>query len=155
MMNTNEIVETLGILMLIDFDAAHAYEEALENTNDSSFVKDSAAHVQLTLFRKDHQSHVFTLSERILGMGGNPPPHSNDFRAYIHKDFISPLNVGSSREIFETLQRNEQMVSNMYARALEQDLPEDIKTLLKKHFNDEQKHLGYIESVLELSPIAR
>lgn len=145
-MDTKRIAESLGALMLLDFDSAHAFEEAIENLKENDLKE------RFTVFRKDHQEHVYHLSKIIIGLGEEPPPHSTDFRVFSTRSLASPAAAADAEEILSLLQRNEQIMNDRYAGALSLDIPDPVQSLLSRYYADEKKHLAYIASVLSLTP---
>lgn len=148
-MDNKQLARTLGSLMLLDFDAAHAFEEAIENTE----VKD--VQEQFTLFRKDHQDHVFHISKMIVALGEEPPAHSTDFRVFSTKEIVSPRAASNTEERMRIMLLNETTLNDRYAEALRLDLPANIRSSVSHYFSDEQKHRAYISSALNLSPLPR
>jgi bacterioferritin (cytochrome b1) len=147
-MQKKELAHELGMLMLMDFDLAHAFEEAIET------VREEDIRTQFTRFRKDHQEHVFKLSRSIQELGEESPPHSTDPAVFSSGRIISPKNAPATRAVFETMYANEKVAGRSYARAIAlQDLPPATLLLLKEHFADEERHFAYIEAALSLSPL--
>jgi hypothetical protein len=148
-MDIHHIAEELGPLMLLDFDAAHAYEEAIEKLQPADIRE------QYTRFRIDHQDQVFGLSTLIKQLGEEPPAHSNDFSRYATDAIASPKEYAETRQIIDVMYRNEQLIGRRYAALLKTGLPAAVREGIQKGFTLEERHLAYMESLLSLSPIGR
>jgi rubrerythrin len=146
-MNTREFADQLGSLMLLDFDAAHAYEEAIEN------LKPADLREQFTRFRIDHQDQVYALSTLIKQMGEEPPPHSNDFQHYSSGGIASPKDLCETREIVDLMYRNEKQIGERYADLKGTELPTQVASAIQQGFVSQERHAAYMESLLSLSPL--
>ena len=50
------------------------------------------------------------------------------------------------------MQGNEKLTNRTYAKALEMIWPSDIHAVIQRNYADEQRHLAFIEQVLEERP---
>jgi rubrerythrin len=144
-MDTKQIINELGSLMKLDYDAARAYEQALEK------IHDQAIHHTLFKFLNDHHRHVTDLSNTIRSLGGEAPSPSPDIKGFMIEGFSSMRSMTGIKGALEAMRMNEKVTNKHYAAAAKMDFPESIRLLVENNYGDEQRHLAYIESALNVT----
>lgn len=136
-------VETLKSLMALDFDAAAAYEAAV-NRIDDGVAKD-----RLGEFMSDHQRHTQEIG-RIVRDLGEEPPTTGDFQAVLTQGKVVIGNMAGDKGILLAMKSNEDDTNKAYEQALlRTDLPSHIRSLLAGNLADERRHRAWIEQRLE------
>jgi rubrerythrin len=139
-----EIIQSLKNLAQLDIDAYHAYGQAIEE------IEEHAIRERLLVFQEDHRTHYLNLSEKITDLGGTPPEFSKDFKGYLLGGFTAIRSKTGTKGAIAAMQSNEQTTNKNYRQALEPELPRDIRELLELNYNDEKRHLAYVEEQLKL-----
>lgn len=143
-MKNNEIISELSKLVQLDVDAIVAYNEALKK------IEDLEVQAKIAEFRGDHYKHVDDLSEAITKLGGKPPKEEKDLKGYLIKGFTSLRSITGTTGSLKAMHTNEKLTNSIYEKTLcSIEWPADLKSLIQKNFQDEQKHLKYIEQILE------
>lgn len=141
-------VEQIRTLIKLDIDASRAYSNACENREVP------AIHRRLTGFRADHERHVLELSQLIRELGEEPPTPIANLSGYLMKKITSlrlmPA-IGNEARL-RVMRRSERMTVALYRKALECDLPREISEVLEQNLKDEERHLHYLDALLERRP---
>lgn len=138
-MDNKEIADRLKSLCQLDIDAIHAYKKANEHIDVAGIKK------TISQFQSDHERHVSTLSDMIRNYGGEPPEFSKDFKGFLLQAFASIRSVTGTEGALNALQGGEKMTTNAYSDAVSQDFPPMVLVLLRRNYEDERRHLNYIE----------
>ncbi len=101
-------------------------------------------------FQADHGRHVQDLSEMIKVYGEKPPEFSRDFKGFLLEAFASVRSLTGTKGALKALKSGEKMTNKQYAEAVPSDFPADVMTLLSRNFEDEKRHLDYIEHALNV-----
>ena len=148
-MDNAGLAKKLASLAQLDFDAAQAYNEAAPMVGKS----DSEIREHILLFYEDHKRHAKTLSDAISGLGELPPHFSIDIMGYAFEDVTLLLGATGTFGAMIALEQNEKLVAQAYADMLDDSdfskFPMDVQSIFKAYYDDEKRHLAYIESVLD------
>jgi rubrerythrin len=142
-MERNEIINHLNDLIQLDVDAVEAYEQVIKHLE-----YDDIAH-RFRDFQDDHKTHITTLSALVQELDGKPIKQKPDLKGYLMEGFTLLMSVAGSMAAMEAMQANEMTTNKRYARAAEMDLPEHIHKVIQTHHSQEQRHLRYIQQVIE------
>jgi rubrerythrin len=142
-MNKQEIIDMLIELAQLDFDATRAYEQAMENIDVPSI------HKQIAGFRDDHIRHIADLSAEIDRLGGKPPEISADIKGFILEGFTTIRSLTGTEGALKAMRGNELLTNSSYSSAFSADLPPDVKKVVERNYDDEKRHLRYIEDAIE------
>lgn len=145
-MENKEIVEKLSSLMKLDYDAAQAYEKAIENISETDIK------AKIRKYHDDHMRHVDNLSDLITRFGGTPPERSTGIRGLFLSGTTALTGLTGTGGALRGLQSGEKITNRSYSDAVHQDFPLDVKTVLENNFRDEQVHIDYINGMLETKP---
>jgi uncharacterized protein (TIGR02284 family) len=135
-------METLESLMQLDFDAVQAYTQAIER------IDHRAVREQLTAFRADHQRHIADLSECIRRFGGEPPERKRDFKGFLIEGFTAIRSMTGTEGALKAMQGNEETTNKHYREALDVAFPADVRALIERNYDDERRHLTYVDDAL-------
>jgi rubrerythrin len=140
---TQEILEGLDDLLQLDYDAAAAYEVAIERLQDRDYAS------QIAGFRLDHQRHIRQLRELIADLGGTvrtPPRAAGPFEVALR----SLGSLAGDRARLIAFRMNELQVRARYdayaARA--NAWPPHIKRVIDMGALDEERHYRWVTEVL-------
>jgi uncharacterized protein (TIGR02284 family) len=139
-----EIIDSLKSLARLDIDAYHAYGKAIAE------IKEVPISERLLVFQQDHRKHYLDLSEKLKELGGVAPEFSKDFKGYLLEGFTSIRSKMGIKGALKAMQSNEQTTNKKYREALEPEMPKDVRDLLEKNYDDEKRHLAYVEEQLKL-----
>ncbi len=141
-MDNKEIADKLISLCQLDIDAIHAYNKANGHI-DQMDIKNSVAK-----FQGDHERHVKELSDMIRSHGSEPPRFSKDFKGFMLQAFASIRSITGTEGALKALRSGEKMTNSAYNDAVSQDFPPLVMALLRRNYEDEQRHLNYIDQAL-------
>jgi uncharacterized protein (TIGR02284 family) len=142
-MDVKDTIDKLSELAQLDIDAVHAYDQAMEKVEHETVME------HLRQYREDHDRHVTELSALIRELGGEPPDHSPDFKGYFIEGFTSMRSVSGTEGALKATQTNEKLTNKKYDDARSLALDGQERDLIEKNFEDERRHLEYIEGALD------
>lgn len=142
MMDKQELIEELGSLAQLDIDAVHAYEQAIEKI-DLPVIRE-----HMMRYRDDHQRHVTELSAAIRELGGEPPEYSPDLKGFLISGFTSLRSMTGTEGALKAMLSNEKLTNKKYEQARDWP-PNAYQELILKNYEDERRHIGYIEAAIE------
>jgi uncharacterized protein (TIGR02284 family) len=142
-MDNKEIADKLISLCQLDIDAIHAYRKAHKNI-DQPDIKSTIAK-----FQSDHARHVKELSDMIRSYGSEPPAFTKDFKGFLLQAFATIRSVTGTEGALKALRSGEQMTNKAYDDAVSQAFPPMVMVLLRRNYEDEQRHLNYIDQALQ------
>ncbi len=138
-----EIAKKLINLAQLDIDAVEAYEQALKNIDVSNI------HRKISEFRDDHIQHIEDLSEIITALGETPPKRTKDIKGFLIAGFTAIRSATGTMGALKAMRGNEELTNRKYHEALEWELPTKIKHVVEKNYEDEKRHLRYIENKIK------
>lgn len=141
-MAQNDLNKELSNLIQLDIDAVHAYGQAIEE------IEDPAIRERITVFQSDHKEHIETLGKEIRALGDTPPDYSPDFKGYLIEGFTALRSKTGTKGALKAMKSNEELTNKKYDKARSMDLTPSVRTVIEKNYNDERRHLEYIESQL-------
>ncbi len=141
-MDNKEVADRLISICQLDIDAIHAYVKVNEHIEQSS-IRNS-----IGKFQNDHERHVKELSDLITNYGGNPPEFSKDFKGFLLQAFSSIRSITGTEGALKALRGGEMMTNRSYSDAVSQNFPPLVMVQLRRNYEDEQRHLAYIEQCI-------
>lgn len=143
-LSTESCAKVLKELAQLDVDAVFAYEQALEQ------IEESEIHEAIKSFKEDHLRHIEDLNRHLKNMGENPVEKSQDFKGFLIEGFTMVRALTGTQGALKAMESNEKTTNKSYKCAIKDnpDLPEEIMALLQKNYEDEKRHLDYIEKTL-------
>jgi uncharacterized protein (TIGR02284 family) len=150
---TDKIIEELNELIRYDYDAIGAFDAALDDIRELH-VRDP-----LVQFRGEHENHVSDLSEIVRRLGGDAADNPG-IKGVIRKTMTKVAGLGGPELTLKALRANEEVLNKTYAHHLSLDFPDDIKEIIRRNYQDEQRHLAWVDSALrtrlwEVQPAAQ
>ncbi|MHB1843572.1 MAG: DUF2383 domain-containing protein [Deltaproteobacteria bacterium] len=145
-MDDKVLCKELNSLIQLDIDAVNAYSMAIRNV-DLPLIAD-----QLTQFRGDHERHVTDLSEIVRRHGGQPPKVTPDFKGFLISGFTAIRSATGTEGALHAMKSNEGLTTSTYQKAVAKGFPADVIGVVQRNFEDEQRHLRYIEQCLRDRP---
>lgn len=137
-MNEKQTIEKLNDLIKLDHDAVAAYEEAIQRIDISSVS------MKLREFQNDHRRHITDLSQCVTRLGGQPEQKTS-IKGFFLKQMTSISASMGNEAALRAMQANEKLTNKSYAKAVQENWPADIRNIIEKNYQDEQRHLQQIE----------
>lgn len=145
-MDDKSLCKELNSLIQLDIDAIQAYGMALRNI-DLPVIAD-----QLRRFQADHQRHITDLSPIVVRHGGEVPKPTADFKGFVIAGFTAIRSATGTEGALKAMKTNELLTNSSYQKAVGMGLPADVATVVQRNFEDEQRHLLFIETTLRERP---
>ena len=141
-MDRDDAIEKLGDLMQLDVDAVRAYDEAIEKIDEEDI------RLQLGKYRDDHHRHVSELTSLINDMGGEAPEPKPDVKGKLIEGMTSLRSAMGTDAALKAMRMNEQLTNRTYENAMEWTVSTEAHDFIRRGYEDERKHLAYIEQAL-------
>lgn len=142
------LLQELNDLLRFDLDAEEAYRAAL------AAVADEAHRGLLAACREDHRRHAADLARLIRRLGGRPAGRSHFRPGAFTWGVRAVAGLGGDREILSVLRANEERGRDAYRRRAAGPWPAEVRGLLRRHAEDEARHLDGVEGLLHETPLA-
>ena len=142
-MNEKDLIAALSNLVQLDIDAAHAYYQAIKEIDDP-IIRD-----RLMKFQEEHRNHIDVLSKQIVGLGGQPPQPSKDFKGYVIEAFAAIRSFTGLKGALSAIKITEDITNRYYGEVVSWETPSEIKEVLRTYFSEEKIHLDYVVSNLQ------
>ena len=141
---TESSIETLlEDLVRLDYDAASAYQAAIDRLENQSFK------VTLGEFRDDHLRHTRELGECLRDMQKKVPTEG-DMKEVLAKGKVVIGGLMGDKAILQAMRTNEADTVTAYDRAVKfKDCPEQVLDVLERAQNDEHRHCEWILQTLK------
>lgn len=144
----SRILSRLNDLIALDIDAIEAYMASIKHIED-----DDVRHT-LAEFREDHQRHVRELSEVVRRFGGEPQTRP-DVKGFFLKGFTALTSSMGDAAALRAMRGNERLTTHTYEKALREEWPADVVSLIERNFADEKRHLATIDRFIRERPAKR
>ncbi|MFL5357990.1 DUF2383 domain-containing protein [Archangium sp.] len=137
----NRMIERLNDLIALDYDAVGAYEAAINRIDVESL------RMSLRGFQQDHERHIRDLSGVVTRLGGTPRTKP-DAKGFILKGFTAVTAMMGNEAALQAMRGNETLTNRTYRMALDEDWSDEARVIIQRNFEDEQRHLAFIETAL-------
>lgn len=135
--------DAIKALIELDYDAAEAYEAAIERL-DSKEYRD-----KIEQFRQDHLRHIRELSTLLRKHNEEPPTGPDMTKHYIAKGKVIIANLLGDETILSAMYTNEEDTNTAYNRVNDrEDMWDDAKTIIRTGLEDEKRHKKWLESMM-------
>lgn len=125
-------------LIQLDYDAADAYQAAIDRVENSSY------RTALAEFKRDHLRHITELGD-ILSSMGRTPPKEGDMKALLTKGKVVIAGLMGDEAILQAMRTNEADTNTAYERGVNfKDLQANIREVLQHGLADERRHCEWI-----------
>ncbi|MFO7551027.1 MAG: DUF2383 domain-containing protein [Haliea sp.] len=141
-MDSEQIIDDLGDLIELDYDAIAAYQAAIERLDTAAYKQ------QLTEFMGDHKRHVKELGEAVRNEGGTPPTEG-DAMKILTKGKVVLADLLGDEAILKAMRANEEVTNKKYEAAVEEGYAEHIQAVLRQGLADERRHKAWLKTTLE------
>lgn len=142
----NTLDDLLTDLVKLDFDAADAYQAAIDRLQNPEF------RATLALFREDHLRHVDELSEvlnEVLKASGKTPPQEGGVKGYLTQGKVVMGGLMGDKAIIQAMKTNEDDTNTAYDRAVAfKAAPADTHQIFTRAQLDERRHRDWMEATL-------
>ncbi len=136
----NTLESLLEDLVQLDYDAADAYQAAIDRLKDARFRS------TLAEFKRDHLRHITEVGD-ILSSMGRTPPKEGDMKALLAKGKVVIAGLMGDEAILQAMRTNEADTNTAYERAVQfKGLQVNTREVLQRGLEDERRHC---ESILE------
>lgn len=138
--NVEDIAAILQSLTQYEIDGSFIVSQAvgsLRNTNLSD---------HLIKVREECEHNIEELANLIRQYGREAPEHSRDFKGFFMQGYVGMRGLISDKGVMSALQTNLRLITNAYEKALESNLPGEVKAKLRMLYGKVQGHLNYVAS---------
>ncbi len=144
-MKRSEVIEELSRLVALEIDALQAYDAAIAWVGGPG----TAIGSELAVFKVEHQKQALELHEALLGLGARAPDvEEPDVKGVVIGALTPPRRRLNAEEILEAMRGNEQLTTAVTRKILAKPLPEEVRALVQRAHEEEQRHLAWIEAAL-------
>ena len=135
--------DLLTDLIQLDFDAAGAYEAAIDRLEDAGF------RATMTAFRQDHLRHIDELG-RFLEEMGQTPPTEGDMKAILAKGKVVMGGLMGDKALLQAMKTNEDDTNTAYERAVRhRDAGPQLQAALQQALGDERRHRDWMVATIQ------
>lgn len=134
-----KVCEQLNKLILLDFDAAVTYREALVH------IDDPGARSDLHAFLGDHERHVQELAQVVRDLGRVPVEAHRDIKGIVLEG-MTRLRSRNTLAALRAMRTNEWLTNRIYDRSAEYFMPPIGQAIVLENLADERRHFAVIES---------
>lgn len=138
----NDTTEMLEHLIALDYDAAEAYQAAIDRLDGKDFQ------VRLAEFKADHERHIRELTPVVQQMGGTAPTGPDSTKGLMAQGKVAMANIMGDKAILEAMKTNENDTNTAYERVLDRAPPEALEIVTRGR-EDERRHCEWILATLE------
>ena len=141
-MTESELISKLNAMIRLDNDALSSYNRVLDN------ISDQVIKTEITRYRDDHLRHVDNLTALVVKYGGVPATDEKDIRGLFLGSATAIENIAGLQGSLMALQTGEKITNKDYSDAISWEVPEDVLLVLKENFEDEKRHLRFINQAI-------
>ncbi len=142
-MAEKDIIKHLKSLLQLDVDASHAYQQAIDR------IEQASVREQLTKYQEDHERHVREISAKLRDLGETPPKATPDMKGMLIEGFTALRSMTGTEGALKAMKTNEKLTNRKYDEARKMEATSDIHQLLESNYQDEHRHLTYVEESLQ------
>lgn len=130
--------DLLSDLIQLDYDAADAYQAAIDRLQNHSYRTSLAA------FKQDHLRHTDDLG-RVLSSMGKTPPKEGDMKSLLTKGKVVLGGLMGDKAILQAMKTNEDDTNTAYERAVEhKNADSQLRSVLARALDDERRHRSWM-----------
>ena len=139
----SKLEDLLTDLIQLDYDAADAYQAAIDRLENASY------RAELALFNADHLRHIEELGDA-LGAMGRTPPKQGDIKRFLTKGKVVIGSLMGDEAILQAMRTNEEDTNTAYERAVGfRNVPPSTEEILERAREDERRHLAWILAAID------
>lgn len=136
-----KIIEELNEVLQADVDAVGTYQDAIDAIDELNIKN------QLYDFKRDHERHIADL-EALVQRSGGKPVRKADLKGMLQRGFTKVAGLVGTEASLRAMLKNEKTTNGVYAHHLQMGFPPDILEVLRRNYNDEQRHYAWIDAAL-------
>lgn len=141
--NETNFLDGIKHLVQLDYDAIEAYDAAIERLRDENYRE------KIKSFRGDHERHVKTFTEYLKDMDYEYP-QGPSLKSILTQGKVMIANLSGDKAILLAMRSNEFDTNIAYERLCQHHgATEDIHKKLQDGYEDEQRHLDWIEKTIQ------
>lgn len=138
-----DFIEELKELLILDYDAVEAYEAAISRLHNTNYRQ------KFEEFKNDHLDHI-EATTKFLEKENYKIPQGPGLKSILTRGKVLLGNLAGDTAILVAMRSNERETTSSYSKINKYDcIPEELKPSLVKGFEDETKHLAWIEKKLQ------
>lgn len=141
-MSADHVIDDLNELIELEYDAIAAYRAAIDRLDNPGYKS------KLSEFMTDHQTHVEDLS-RLVREEGGAVEEDGDAKKVLTKGKVVLADMVGDEAILKAMNSNEDQTNSKYEKAVENDYPGHIQSVLLKALEDERRHKTWVEATLD------
>ncbi|MFN7710103.1 MAG: DUF892 family protein [Holosporales bacterium] len=134
-------LDALTDLIELEYDAVEAYQTAINRLRNDHIKQ------QFEDFLRDHQRHIQEGSD-YLNRQGREAPRSASAKSIITQGKVVIADIMGDTAILRAMRSNELDTNTAYERMV-QMAPQDCSEMLRRAYEDERRHLNWIETQLQ------
>jgi len=143
MEHDEDFLGELVSLIQLDYDAIEAYDAAIHRIRNTEYKN------KLTEFKKDHQAHIKNLSPYV-NKEEHEAPTGPGIKSILTQGKVVLANLVGDTAILKAMKSNEVDTNKAYQHINEYgSIPSELKDSLRKGYEDEKRHLDWIEKELQ------
>jgi uncharacterized protein (TIGR02284 family) len=141
----DKLEDLLTDLIQLDYDAADAYQAAIDRVQDTGFRSVLAA------FKQDHLRHIEELGQFLTKMG-KTPPEEGDMKSLLTQGKVILGGLMGDKAILQAMKTNEEDTNTAYERAVQhKEAGSDLHNALQHALGDERRHRDWmVETITKL-----
>lgn len=137
------VVSLLEDLIKLDYDAAEAYQAAVDRLQNVNWQ------LKLAAFKQDHLRHTGDLGDLLQSLN-REPPKEGDMKRLLAKGKVMFGGLMGDDAILHAMQTNEADTNTAYERAVQfPGLAAETRTVLEANLADERRHCAWILEQLD------
>ncbi len=139
---TTDLMMVVKNLIELDMAAVEAYKLAASMCVTDELKK------QFHAFQSDHERHIRELSGWLSAQGGEAPAALGEVGETIRR--YTAMSSLEDRSATLAMRGNEELTNSTYGSALRAELPEELRLIVLKGFEDERRHITAIREAINL-----
>ena len=121
------ITKTLTELTNVEIDSYHAYAKISKEIKNKEFKKFCER------LQAEHEDRIIALSKILVDMSILPPLFTKEFKGFTTPGYTLTQGIKNRHRAFEALYTNEIINNRIYDKALEVDMPANIKEVISRN----------------------
>jgi uncharacterized protein (TIGR02284 family) len=142
-MEKENLLGQLNELLNLDYDAIQGYNRVIDG------IENKGIQDQLRIFRGDHERHVREYQDLMREIGGKLEEPNRDLKGIFLEAMAAIQSKMGSHSALKALESAEKVVNSTYRHAVAEDLPLDVMAVVERNYEDERRHLAFVEQALQ------
>lgn len=139
----DKLEDLLTDLVQLDYDAADAYQAAIDRIQNTGFRS------VLASFKQDHLRHIDELGLCLTRMG-KVPPQEGDMKSYLTQGKVVLGGLMGDKAILQAMKTNEDDTNTAYERAVQHKGADgELRSTLQQALGDERRHRDWMVQTID------